>query len=133
MSNLETIRKAIATTLQSVPNLRVYEYVPDAPQPPCVVIIPETIQYQQIFNGASAYQFILQTMTAAVNNSAGQTELDELIANDGERSIPAAFRARPTLDGSVQLCDLKEMRNYGTIGDAVRYYSAQLIVDVWAE
>lgn len=132
MTTLLEIRDGLAVTLQAIPKLRVYNYVPDAPQPPCVVIIPDAIQYQELFSGEASYRLVLQVMTAAVNNVAGQTELDELLAPDGERSIARVLREHPTLEGMVAMCDLTEMRNYGTIGDAVRYYSAQLMVDIWA-
>jgi hypothetical protein len=132
MSELADIRRAIATTLAAVPNLRIYDQVPDAPQPPCAIVIPETIRYGQLFSGEANYRIVLQVMTSAVNTSAGQEQLDALISPTGPNSIARVLDDRPTLDGTVALCQLTDLRNYGVVGDAVRYYSAELVLDLWA-
>lgn len=130
--NIAPIRAAFETTLAAIPGLRVYPTVPDAPSVPCAIVIPETIRYAQTFDGSANIRFVIQVLAATINSQGGQTALDGYCADAGPTSIVEAVDNDPTLGGTVQLAQVTDMRAYGVIGDTVRYYSAELVVDVWA-
>jgi|DEB19_MinimDraft_3_1074340.scaffolds.fasta_scaffold25515_3 hypothetical protein len=130
--NVADIRTGIANALSSITTLRVYTSVPDSPQVPCAVIYPDTVQYGQAFSGEANVRMTIQVLTASVNTQAGQAELDGFCADSGSTSIPAKIEANPTLGGAAVSASVTEMRNYGVMGDTTRYYSAELVVDVYA-
>jgi hypothetical protein len=130
--NLAAIRSQLQQTLAQASGVRVYDTVPDNPQVPCIIVIPETVRYGQTFSGEATCRFVLQILAASVNSRGGQQTLDGLISDSGDQSVVQLLEADPTLGGTVSMCSPIEVRSYGTVGDTVRYYSAEMTVDVWA-
>lgn len=130
--NLGTIREGLETTLSGVPGLRVYGSVPDNPTVPCAVVIPDSIQYAQDFDGTTLVRLVVQVLTPSVNTIAGQATLDDFCSVGTPHSIYDQIEANPTLAGSCQDAHVTDLRSYGTVGDAIRYYGADLVVEVYA-
>jgi hypothetical protein len=131
--NLQEVRTGLANALHAIPNLRIYPTVPESPQVPCAILVPESIRYGQTFDGAANVRVTIHVLAASINAEGGQRLLDEYVADEGNQSIAKAIEDDPTLGGQCQYAQVVEMRSYGVMGDTTRYYSAELSVDVWAQ
>ncbi len=133
--DVTAVREGIAKTLAPLTALqdRIYAQVPDTPHVPCVIVYPENIRYQQVYDGDPDATFILHVLTSAATIR-GQSDLD-LFVGSGPGSIPAAIDAGSTLAGNASSAQVTDLRNYGTLqltDGGTKYYSAQLILDVYA-
>jgi hypothetical protein len=130
--NLTSIRTGLETALSAISGLRVYGTVPDSPTVPCAIVVPETVTYGQTFDGSAEVRMTIQLLVGSINSEGGQTELDDYLADSGNKSIYAKIDADPTLGGSCQNARIVEARSFGTVGDSVRYYTADLTLACWA-
>lgn len=130
--NLSDLRDGLVSALGGISGLRVYGTVPDSPQVPCAVVVPDSVQYGQTLDGSANVRMIVHLMTASINASAGQKELDGYLADAGSTSIYQTIETNPTLGGKCQNARVTEVRSIGIAGDTNRYYAAELVVDIWA-
>lgn len=129
---IQTVSTAIARTLGSL-GLHVYDYGPDSPIPPAVFIYPDaTLDYHATFDGAVTAVFVARFFCPSTVAAAGQASLNALISPDG---AAAAIERDSTLGGVVQSAMVTGLREYGVVQLAdmgTRYYSAELLIEVFA-
>jgi hypothetical protein len=132
--DIQAVSTAFATVLSPL-DVRVYDYGPDAPISPAVFIYPLDIaQYEATFDGAVTANFVLRFLVASGAAKGGQAQLNGLLSPKGAGSAVALILKDNTLGGVVSGSHVAQMRNYGvlTFPDTTRYYSAELVVEVYA-
>jgi len=134
MAGLTQIRDAIAKNLTSIVGLRVSSFMPDNPNVPMAVVIPQGIEYHKAFkNGFSTYNFTVAVFVARVSERVGQNALDAYCASSGSSSIKSAIESDRTLSGLCFDLMVSDMSNYGSviIGDNT-YLTAEFTCAVQA-
>ena len=116
MSGLDitAIRQAIADQLRT--NLdretNVYPYWVEAPQFPCVMVVPEQggefVSYFRTFTaqGLSELRFELHIWTVGTDATSAQRAIDDYLSagGDNQSSVLDAVMTDPTLNGVVESC-----------------------------
>ena len=109
MSDLSAIRDGIKAVINSqIAGLRVYPYPPANPVPPCLVIEADNPDVTvQVIDG-NTHEIIHQMVLLLHHGTpeAGWRELDEYKSPSGAKSIRAAIRTDPTLDGAADAADV---------------------------
>ena len=135
MATLAAVRDAIKSTIDTagIALLRVYDTAPDAPQFPCVAIIPRDATFDQTFGrGQDEYTFDLDVMTQSTSERAAQDQLDALISGVSGSSVRAAIWLTPTLSLTATASRITGFRDYGVALDptGTRYFRAVLELTV---
>jgi len=134
MASLSELREGIAKNLTSIVGLRVSSYMPDNPNAPMAVVIPQGIEYHKAFrNGFNTYNFSVAVFVARVSERIGQNALDAYCASTGSSSIKSAIESNRTLSGLCFDLVVSDMSNYGSviIGDNT-YLTAEFTCAVQA-
>ena len=131
MAALSEIRSALAGSLSSIQGLRTSAHVPDQPNPPIAVVVPEQIEYDASTFGSHRYTFRLMLIVGRVDERNAQARLDGYLATDGAASVKSAVEADRTLGGLVQVVRVLSADSYRTVpvGD-VTYLTAEMVVEV---
>ena len=135
MTTITDIRTGLANNLASISGLRVSPTVPDAPNPPIAIVMPESISFDTSFaRGVDTYQFRVMLIVGRVDERTAQNRLDGYCNPSGALSVKAAIEKDKTLGGKVFDLRVQEMRNYQAtlIGD-ITYLTADFVVQVIAE
>ena len=132
--SVTAIRAALATQLDTIPNLRAYANRVDQISPPAIMIIPPTgtfIQYGQTFEGSADITLRAILVIEKSDSTSGQAAMDPYLDISGTSSIYANLQAGSTLGGVVQYAVLVEAGAYGpiTIG-TIDYLGCQLTISV---
>lgn len=130
------LRDGLAANLTTLFAGRSYDTVPDSPNPPCAVVVPNGITYHAAFlNGKSTYSFTVLVIVGRVDERTAQDRLDGYCTSTGTTSVKAALESDCTLNGSAFDLLVTEMRNYQqlVLSDGVTYLSAEFAVSVIAE
>lgn len=93
--NIATVRAAIKTALSGL-SLRVYDYVPLQPQPPCAVIYPEDLPAQENLGGLRLPTFVVQIYQPMGHPEAATRAMDTLLSRGITGSL---FDALETISG----------------------------------
>lgn len=130
---LTEVRQGIADALAAVPNLRVYSYVADAPQPPCAIVgYPDEWLYDVRFTEDTADCDIPVTVyVGAASDRASQSQLDAFTDSTGTTSLKAAIEADRTLGGSVGTCRVARAAQFGKYGEPSLWIGFTLYVKVY--
>jgi hypothetical protein len=133
MATLSQIRAGLATNLRTISGLRVYEEIPDNPQPPSAVVVLNNIEYNQDFGGSAKYNFAVQVIVGRAAERAAQRYLDLYSDPTGASSVKAGVESNRTMSGVVLDTYLESMPNIGTvtINDQL-YLAADFLVAVYA-
>ena len=129
MSNL---RAGIATRLDTIPALHVYDYQPDTIRPPVAFVVPDRVEYDtNNARGLDTYYFTVNLIVSRADDRAAQSKLDTFTV--GSASVKTAVEGDRTLGGAANTCRVTEMRNYQAVvvGD-ISYLSCQFEVEAWA-
>lgn len=131
--SLAQMRAGLATNLETISGIRVYEEVPDNPVMPCAVIQLTDVSYDVAFQrGATEYTFIIHLIVVRTTERRAQEKLDRFI-DDGAKSVKTAVESDIDLGDSAFDVRVTELRDIGptTIGD-VNYLAAKFAVTVFA-
>lgn len=133
MPTLSQIRTGLATNLRTISGLRVYEEIPDNPQPPSAVMVLNNIEYNQDFGGSAKYNFAIQVIVGRAAERQAQRYLDLYADPTGASSVKAGVESNRTMSGVVLDTYLESMPNIGTvtINDQL-YLAADFLVAVYA-
>lgn len=97
MATLNQVCTQIKETLEAA-GMRVYPYIPDNPNPPCVVLSVADSPQPLTFNQAQVeYNIDLEVYVASVADWSGQLALCTLLSQSGAGSIAQAIFNTPTL------------------------------------
>jgi hypothetical protein len=114
-SSMSDLRQGLAEALRAIPSLRVYELLPDNPNPPGVAISLDRVVYDSVFaRGCDEYEFTVHLFVARGDDRSAQVRIEDYVAGSGPSSIKAAIEADPTLGGVAQTVRVSEARNIGT-------------------
>jgi hypothetical protein len=133
MATLSQIRTGLANNLRTISGLRVYEEIPDNPQPPSAVVVLNNIEYNLDFGGSAKYNFAVQVIVGRAAERAAQRYLDLYSDPTGLSSVKAGVESNRTMSGVVLDTYLESMPNIGTvtINDQL-YLAADFLVAVYA-
>jgi hypothetical protein len=135
MASLSALRAGIATRLATITGLRNAATVPDNPNPPIAVVLPNSIDYHTAFaKGMQTYSFTVILIVGRVDERTAQNKLDGFVSSTGASSVKLAIEGDKTLGGAAFDVIVTEMRNYGqlSIGEVV-YLSAEFTVLCYAD
>jgi hypothetical protein len=134
MPTISQLRTGLATNLATISGLRTSALIPDAPQPPIAVVIPNAISYDTTFHrGFDTYTYTITLIVGRQSDRTAQTTLDGYCDPTGATSVKTAIESDKTLGGNAQTLRVTDMSTYGsmTIADTV-YLIADFSVTVYA-
>lgn len=132
--SIAVLREGIAVNLRRIPGLRVSANVPEQPQPPMAVVVPQRIEFDTAMRrGADTFTFQVLVIASRQSERSAQTTLDALCASTGSMSVKTAIESDKTLGGEAFDLRVTEMGDYGPlqIGD-ITYLAATFNVTVLA-
>ena len=102
MTNINGIRDALKSNLQTITNLRVYDTIPDIVTPPCAVVgqLDFTFDVDNM-RGADQASVDVYVIVQRISERTGQDKLDNFLAGSGNGSIKTAIESDRTLGGLV--------------------------------
>ena len=97
------VREAIKTALESVPNLRAYDTIPDSLVPPGVIVGQLSFNWDQVIPKASLDQATIDVVVIVgrMNERTAQDKLDAYLAGTGSGSIRTALQNDTTFGGTL--------------------------------
>jgi hypothetical protein len=102
MTNINGVRDALKSNLQTITGLRVYDLIPDIVVPPCAVVgqldFTFDIDNARGLDQASVDIFVI---VQRISERSGQDKLDNFLAGSGNGSIKTALESDRTLGGLV--------------------------------
>ena len=102
ITNVNGVRDALKSNLQTITGLRVYDQIPDVVVPPCAIVgqldFTFDVDNARGLDQASVDIFVL---VQRISERAGQDKLDLLLAGSGSGSIKTALESDRTLGGLV--------------------------------
>jgi hypothetical protein len=134
MASVGEIRTGLATRLATITGLRTSALMPDNPNPPVAIVIPDSINFDDTFHrGMDTLNFRVFIIVGRVDERTAQNSIDGYCATSGSLSVKAAIEGDKTLGGKAYDCRVTTMSNYGSIliGE-VTYLSCEFIVVVYA-
>jgi hypothetical protein len=129
------MRTALATNLGTISGIRTYADIPDNPMMPAAVVQLQSVDYNQAMaRGLTEYNFVVTVIFGRVATSQAQRSMDQLIDDQGGRSIKTAIESDKTLNSNAFDVRVSEMTNIQsvTIGD-ITYLTADFAVIVYAD
>jgi hypothetical protein len=134
MALISELRTGLANNLATISGLRTTPTIPDNPNPPIAVILPQGVEYDNTFGrGMNTYTFAVTVIVGRVSERSGQNALDAYVSSTGSASIKLAIESDKTLNGKAFDLRVTDSRNYGelTVGE-VTYLSAEFTVLCYA-
>jgi hypothetical protein len=125
----------IAARLATISGLRTAATVPDNPNPPIAVVIPNSVSYDEAFaRGMQTYSFTVVLIVGRVDERTAQNKLDAFVSSTGASSVKLAIESDKTLGGKAFDTIVTEMRSYGQlpIGEVI-YLSTEFTVLCYAD
>ena len=127
--NWPDILAAFKTLLEPL-GVQVYDFVPESPSVPCIIVYPETVPYDRTQPGV----YIIWCLAGTVEAQGAQATLMQWLSDD-DGSIVALIDEDNTLGGVVDSVLPVEVRNWGiapTQEGRPRLVQAELVCHVLA-
>lgn len=134
MASVGDLRTGLATRLGTISGLRTSALMPDNPNPPIAIVIPDNISFDDTFHrGMDTFTFRIFLIVGRADERTAQNSIDGYCATSGASSVKAAVEGDKTLGGKAYDCRVTTMSNYGSsvIGETT-YLSCEFIVVVYA-
>lgn len=135
MALVSELRDGLKANLATITGLRTADTVPDNPNPPIAIVLPQSVQYDNAFqHGMNTYNFSVLVIVQRPAERSAQNALDAFVSGTGNNSIKRAIESDKTLGGKAFDVRVTDLRNYGdvTIGE-INYFSAEFIVLCYAD
>lgn len=135
MALVSELRDGLKANLATITGLRTADTVPDNPNPPIAIVLPQSVQYDNAFQrGMNTYTFSVLVIVNRVSERTAQNSLDAYVSGTGSRSIKLAVESDKSLGGKAFDLRVSDVRNYGdvTIGE-INYLSAEFVVLCYAD
>lgn len=135
MATMSAMRTAIASNLAGISGLRTAATMPDQPNPPIAVVMPQSVSYDtSMARGLDTYEFVVLVIVGRVDERTAQNLLDGYCNPTGSTSIKAAIESDRTLGGEANDLRVTDMRNYSSIPvGEITYLAAEFVVTVYAQ
>lgn len=134
MASVGDIRTGLATRLGTISGLRTSALMPDNPNPPVAIVIPDNVSFDDTFHrGMDTLTFRIFLVVGRADERTAQNSLDGYCATSGATSVKTAIEGDKTLGGKAYDCRVTTMRSYGSvlIGET-NYLSCEFVVLVYA-
>lgn len=135
MATLSAMRTALASNLSGITGLRTAATMPDQPNPPVAIVMPQSVSYDtSMARGLDTYEFVLLVIVGRVDERTAQNLLDGYCNPTGATSIKAAIESDRTLGGQANDLRVTDMRNYSSVPvGEITYLAAEFVVTVYAQ
>ena len=102
MTNINGVRDALKSNLQTITGLRVYDQIPDVVVPPCAIVgqLDFTFDIDNA-RGLDQASVDVYVIVQRISERSGQDKLDNFLAGSGSGSIKTAIESDRTLGGLV--------------------------------
>jgi hypothetical protein len=102
ITNVNGVRDALKTNLQTISRLRIYDNIPDVVVPPCAVVgqLDFTFDIDNA-RGLDEASVDVYVIVQRLSERTGQDKLDDFLAGSGKGSIKTAIESDRTLGGLV--------------------------------
>lgn len=134
-ATLSALRSGLATRLQTLTGIRVYELIPDTPYTPCTVISLDRIGYDSTMaRGSDMFEFTVTVVVGRADDRSAQAKLETYLAGTGAQSLKTAVEADPTLGGVALNTRVSEARSIRTVerSDGLTFLECDFSVTVYA-
>lgn len=126
------VREGLKKNLQEIDGLRVYDLVPDNPQPPSAIIGQLDLTFDlNNARGLDQANIDVLVIVQRFSERTGQEKLDKYLSGTGDYSIKAAIEADKTLDGAVDTLRVTSAQSGVYQAADVEYLSYRYQVTVW--
>ena len=126
------VRDGLKKNLQEIDGLRVYDLVPDNPQPPSAIIGQLDITFDlNNARGLDQANIDVLVIVQRFSERTGQEKLDKYLSGTGDYSIKAAIELDKTLDGAVDTLRVTSAQSGVYQAADVEYLSYRYQVTVW--
>lgn len=113
------LRTGLSDALSTINGLRVYEVLPDNPNPPAATISLGRVAYDStLARGCDMFEFTITVIVGRADDRTAQTRLEAYIAGSGSASVKTAVEDDPTLGGHAQVVRVSEAGNIATLDRA---------------
>jgi hypothetical protein len=102
ITNVNGVRDALKTNLQTISRLRIYDNIPDVVVPPCAVVgqLDFTFDIDNA-RGLDQASVDVYVIVQRLSERTGQEKLDDFLAGSGKGSIKTAIESDRSLGGLV--------------------------------
>lgn len=121
VATISQVNTGIKARLATIAGLRVFDYMPDAVNPPLAFPVLTGIEYHKAFGGGDVqFAYNIGVVVGRVSDRTAQTTLDQYMSYGGATSVRAALEGDPTLGGIVDTLILSSSASISSlvIGDA---------------
>lgn len=132
-ANSADIRNGLATRLQTISGLRVFDTYPDQSSLPAAIIDgPSRVDYHATWAGTANYEWtVIVLVSAGAGLKRATDTLDDYLAATGTKSIKAAIEGDAQLGNTVHDTTVREAFDVGTLEDGgATYVGAKFRVEV---
>jgi len=131
--DIAAVRNGIQTRLATITDLLALDRWPDEVHPPCAIVIPEEITFDNTFGrGGDGSLFTIRVLVGKVDDAAAQDAIDAYMNGSGSGSVKTAIEADTTLSGTVDTCSVKKAKRYGVADhNGVQYLACDFTLRVW--
>jgi hypothetical protein len=127
-----SVRSGLATRLDTITGVRVFDYIPDSVPTPCAVVGNLTIEFDESFaRGLDMGSVDCLLIVSRMNERGAQDKLDAYLAGSGAGSVKAAVEADLTLSGSVATCRVTRATPIEVDVSGIKYFAYRYEVEVY--
>lgn len=134
-ATIADLRAGLASNLQSIPDVEVYEREGGVVNVPCIVVATPSINYHRTFsrNALVEFQFTITVLVDSASQEQQNWDMDEFIDNGSPKSVRVAIESDPTLGGvadSLIVTAFRPLNNEEVAG--IGYWGGSFDVTVYA-
>jgi len=131
MASIASIRAGLAANLGAIDGLQVSAYALANPTPPCVEIVPASVDYDQALQrGMDTVRMTVRVFVGMAQDIGAQKQLDQFLDGSGSVSIKTVIESDPTLAGAVSDLRVVTTSGYRVYGDSGRLLGAEWDVEI---
>ena len=130
--NLTTVRQGLATALDTISGLRVFDYVPDNAPAPAAIVEPLEVTYDQAMNnGLIKFKSYITIVVARMSDRSSQDRVDAYVDPTGATSVRAAIETDRTLGGACSTLNVIGAQPRSVTMAGVEYNAYRFEVDIY--
>ena len=131
--NLVDIRRGLATALDTLSGLRVFDYVPDNAPAPAAIVEPLEITYGAAMqNGLHNLKAFVTIMVGRMSDRSSQDRVDVYVNPTGTSSVVAAIEADVTLGGACKALTVIGAQPRSVTMAGVEYNAYRFEINIYA-
>jgi hypothetical protein len=130
-ASITALKTGLKVRFATITGLRTYATMPAKPEPPAVAILgPTNWQYDQDFDGLTAYTFEAHLFVNPADLTRAQTALDAYLAPTGASSLRAAVDADIALGGLAHFARVLGGNGYARLVESAGGQLLSAVVEV---